>query len=228
MSGGRKSGTMPRVLSARAHARPVRVGDGDVAAAARPVSWRRDAVAVRRRQESGLVHQIHQVVRLGERVRPDLLHPRLSEEAQGAAQRGGSQDRRRPHLPVAGAGRASELDGHVELAGLVRPPPAGQRGGLTPMTPVDVEGADRAGAAVEILVGAPDGPVDAPFVEPVGTAPTEWAQSNPATIPVAERSAPAARCPAVGRGIEHRGKDDEGTSSVSATSMSASSIVRPF
>ncbi len=135
-----------------------------MAAAAGVLAGRPDREAVRRGGEQRVRH-VHEEPGQPERSRADGGHPGFLEDRQGADEGRGVEDGRGGDLEAPRAGRRGEVERHVELAVLGRAEPAGQ-GRLPPeVTAVDVEEGGRAGAAVEVLVAAPDGEIDAPTVE---------------------------------------------------------------
>ena len=105
-----------------------------------------------------LQQQRFEVAGQGQGFRPQRLHTGLREQRQRGAQRRGRKDRRIADGPAGSAGRGGELGSHLEACGRFVAPPAGQpRQIATPVMPLVHEGsADRAGAAVEIFVAAPD------------------------------------------------------------------------
>ena len=97
---------------------------------------------------------------LGAKVR----HPRLHEHVQRRDERRDGEHRWVAQLPRLGGGDGDEgvLEVHSESRGGIVSPPTGEAGQVevAGMPLVDERAGDRAGAGVEILVGAPRGVVD--------------------------------------------------------------------
>ena len=97
----------------------------------------------------------------------DRRHPDLVEDGERGRDRGERDDRRRRGRPAGSALGGHERSLGVEAHVRIESPPAAQTRDrcVARVAFVDEDRADRARAAVQVLVGAPGGEVDVPVVE---------------------------------------------------------------
>mmetsp|Transcript_32544 Transcript_32544/g.95239 ORF Transcript_32544/g.95239 Transcript_32544/m.95239 type:complete len:310 (-) Transcript_32544:654-1583(-) len=100
------------------------------------------------------------------RPAPQFRHGGLAKNFEAGQEGDGLQHRRIRQAPSGGAVLGLDRVGHVEAGGLLLAPPAGQhRKPLAMVLLVHEEAPDAAWSGIEVLVGAPASPIDAPVVQ---------------------------------------------------------------